>query len=62
MLKFCINHKNNNPRKNEVNDLELVNINKVFRVLTSEEKRVKNYRTLCKNNTIREDTGRDMKQ
>lgn len=59
MFKFCINHKNKNPRKNEIKELEVINITKVFKVLTTEEKRLINSKSICKDATIHEDTGKE---
>lgn len=68
MIGKCVNHKNGNIRKNELDNLEVITIDDLFgkdsgivftEVSEEEKEKLLNNKTV-KNNIIREDEGKDL--
>lgn len=56
----AINHKNGNPRKNNLDNLEVISIENIFTEVTEEEKeKLLQHKPINVNNTIHEDDGKD---
>ncbi len=57
MKKLYINHKRKNPRKNNINELEIIDKNDIFKEVSKEEKRDINIQIIDENDIVREDSG-----
>lgn len=62
MLKHpFINHKNKNPKNNEINNLQVIKCEASFEEVTEEEKKkIIQQSLLDVNNIIHEDTGKEL--